>query len=77
MGWKEGWGLETVRAVTEEGAGDGFEEDEAKDDVLVFRHVHVAAQPGPGTLALTLCWRIGHLLARSLFKYKENNTPFH
>ena len=27
-----------------EGVGDVFEEDEAEDDVLVFRRVHVVAQ---------------------------------
>ncbi len=31
-------------AVFLEGVGDVFEEDEAEDDVLVFRRVHVVAQ---------------------------------
>ena len=33
-----------LRVVFLEGVGDVFEEDEAEDDVLVFRRVHVAAQ---------------------------------
>ena len=32
------------RAVFLEGVGDVFEEDEPKDDVLVFRRVHIVAQ---------------------------------
>ena len=33
-----------LRVVLLEGVGDVFEEDEAEDDVLVFRRVHVVAQ---------------------------------
>jgi hypothetical protein len=35
---------EELGAVFLEGVGDVFEEDEAEDDVLVFRRVHVVAQ---------------------------------
>jgi hypothetical protein len=35
---------EEFGAVFLEGVGDVFEEDEAEDDVLVFRRVHVVAE---------------------------------
>jgi len=35
---------EELGAVFLEGVGDVFEEDEAEDDVLVFRRVHVVAE---------------------------------
>ena len=34
----------SLGAVFLEGVGDVFEEDEAEDDVLVFRSIHVVAQ---------------------------------
>jgi len=42
-----------------EGVGDVFEEDEAEDDVLVFRRVHVVAQLVGGEPELGLEAEVG------------------
>ena len=65
---------EELGAVFLEGVGDVFEEDEAEDDVLVFRRVHVVAQlvggePELGLEAevgggvVLLGWRFRHQIA--------------
>ena len=63
---------EEFGAVFLEGVGDVFEEDEAEDDVLVFRRVHVVPQlisgepelsleaDGGGGLGGGVCFSAGH-----------------
>ena len=41
-----------------DGVGDVFEEDEAEDDVLVFRRVHVVAELVGGKPELGLAWSV-------------------
>ncbi len=50
---------EELGAVFLEGVGDVFEEDEAEDDVLVFRRVHVVAQLVGGEPELGLEAEVG------------------
>ncbi len=50
-----------------EGVGDVFEEDEAEDDVLVFRRVHVVAQLVGGEPELGLEAEIGRRIRSSGF----------
>ena len=46
-----------------EGVGDVFEEDEAEDDVLVFRRVHVVAELVGGEPELGLEAEVGGAVA--------------
>ncbi len=54
-------------AVFLEGVGDVFEEDEAEDDVLVFRRVHVVAELVGGEPELGLEAEVGGLFLLGRF----------
>ena len=53
-----------LRVLLLEGVGDVLEEDEAEDDVLVFRRVHVVAQLVGGEPELLLEAEVGGIIVR-------------